>query len=206
MLRVCTALVVMACGGVGLTQQDAPRAFDTLRSSESYRKAVAETYMTYESSLSTHCAKLDVNMNTSEAKVLGPFETDANGNIVNGHWRETTEGTACGEKRLYNASVVIKDGKSRVLVLFPGHSYAGAVLQRDAVQYAAIGAGAGEGCAAEVLDTALPQGEPSGPKVPWVEKWTLQACGKRSVVTVHFVPDATGTTINVSPKETVALP
>jgi hypothetical protein len=200
------AMAVLGGCGLAMAQQDAPRSYETIRSSESYRKAVAETYMSYESALSTHCPKIDVNMNTSEAKVLGPFETDANGNIVSGTWKETTEGTACGEKRTYNASVVIKEGKPQVLVLFPGHSFAGAVLQRDAVQYAAAGARAGEGCATEVLDTALPDGEPSGPKVPWVEKWTVRACGRKSVVTMHFVPDATGTTINVSLKETVALP
>jgi hypothetical protein len=102
--------------------------------------------------------------------------------------------------------VVIKDGRSQVEALFPGHSYASPVLQRDAVQYASMGANIGEGCAAEVLDTELPQGEPSGPKIPWVEKWTVRACGKRAVVTMRFVPDATGTTIEVKPKETVLLP
>jgi hypothetical protein len=183
-----------------------PRAYDEVRSSDSYRKAIAEIYMSYESSLSTHCPKIDVNMNTSEAKVLGPFATDASGKIINGHWKETTDGVACGEKRLYNASVIIKDGRSQVEALFPGHSYAGPQLQRDAVSYAAIGAGAGQGCVAEILDTALPDGEPSGPKLPWVEKWTVRACGKRAVVTIRFVPDATGTTIEVAPKKTVVLP
>ncbi|WP_263384002.1 hypothetical protein [Granulicella arctica] len=206
MRMVLLALIVASGVAAASAQQDAPRVYEATRSSESYRRAVLETYTSYETSLSTHCPKVDVNMNTSDAKVLGPFVTDANGSIVSGHWRETTEGTACGEKRLYNASVVIRDGKSQVLSLFPGHSYASAVLQRDGVQYAAVGAGAGQGCMAEVLDTVLPDGEPSGPKLPWVEKWTVRACGKRSVVTMHFVPDATGTTINVALKETVALP
>jgi hypothetical protein len=187
-------------------QQDVPRAYDMIRSSDSYRKAVMEIYQSYESALSTHCPKIEMNMNTSEAKVLSAFTTDANGNIVNGAWQETTDGVACGEKRLYNALVVMKDGRSQVLALLPGHSHAGPTLQRDAVQYAAIGTGAGEGCAADVLDTALPDGEPNGDHVPWVERWTVRACGKRSMVTMHFVPDATGTTINVKPKETVALP
>lgn len=200
------ALIFLSGYGWAQAQDNTPRAYDAIRSSDSYRKAITEIYASYESALSTHCPKVDVNMNTSDAKVLGPFETDANGQIVNGHWKETTEGVACGEKRLYNASVVIKDGKSQVESLFPGHSYAGPQLQRDAVQYAAVGAGAGEGCVADILDTALPGGEPSGPKLPWVEKWTVRACGKRAVVTIRFVPDATGTTIEVAPKETVALP
>jgi hypothetical protein len=186
--------------------QGPPRAFNTVRSSDSYRKAIVGVYTEYEKGLSTHCPQVEVNMNTSDTKVYGTIETDANGNIVNAHWKEMTDGVACGEKRLYVASVVIQNGKSAVVGLFPGHSAAGAVLQHDAVQFAGVGAGAGESCAVDVLDTALPNGEPGGAGVPWDEKWTVRACGKKAVVTMHFVPDAKGTTINVTPKETVALP
>ena len=209
-MRVLTFVISAFLSSAVFAQQDPvanpPRAYQMIRSSDSYRQAVVATYLGYESALSTHCGKIDINMNTSEAKILTPFQTDAQGNIVNGHWKEFTEGTACGEKRLYNAMVTIQDGKPQVAPLFPGHSHAGVALQHDAVQYAAIGAGAGNGCAADVNDTALPEGEPSDNKTPWVEKWTVRACGKKSLVTMHFVPDATGTTISVSPKETVALP
>jgi hypothetical protein len=189
-----------------VAQQDRPRAFDAIRSSDSYRQAVLGVYQEYESGLSTHCAKIEINMNTSQPKVYGSIETDANGNILNGHWKEITEGVACGEKRSYVASVTIQNGKSSVYGLFPGQSAAAAALQHDAVQYAGAGAGAGATCQVDVLETSLPNGEPSSPKTPWDEKWTVRACGKRSIVTMHFVPDATGATINVNPKETVALP
>jgi hypothetical protein len=201
-------LSVIACGVCMqiVAQQDRPRAFDTIRSSDSYRQAVLGVYQDYESRLSTHCAKIEINMNTSQAKVYGSIEADANGNIVNAHWKEITEGVACGEKRSYVASVTIQNGKSAVYGLFPGESAAGAALQHDAVQYAGAGAGAAGTCQVDVLETSLPNGEPSSSKAPWDEKWTVRACGKRSIVTMHFVPDATGTTIIVTPKETVALP
>jgi hypothetical protein len=189
-----------------VAQQDRPRAFDTIRSSDSYRQAILGVYQDYESRLSTHCAKIDVNMNTSRAKVYGSIETNANGDIVNAHWKEMTDGLACGEKRSYAASVVIQNGKTAVYGLFPGQSEASPKLQRDAVQYAAIGAGVAASCEVDVLQTDLPDGPPRGAGVPWTEKWTLRACGKRSLVTMHFVPNATGTTINVKPNETVALP
>jgi hypothetical protein len=205
-MRVVALAILLTFSGLQARSQDAPRAYDTIRGSDSYRSAVTQIYASYESALSTHCPKVDVNMNTSEATILGPFQTDANGNIVSGHWKESTSGVACGEKRLYNASVVIKDGKPEVLSLLPGHSHASPLLQRDAVQYAAIGAGAASGCSPDVLDTALPDGAPNGTTALWVEKWTVLACGKKSVVTMHFVPDASGTTINVSLKETVAAP
>jgi hypothetical protein len=206
MRRFRAALFVgLFCGSMVAQENNRPRAFDAIRSSDSYRQAVLGAYQDYESGLSTHCAKIDINMNTSEVKVYGAIQTDAGGNIVNAHWKEMTDGVACGEKRSYAASVTIQNGKTAVFGLFPGQSAAGAVLQHDAVQYAAVGAGAGS-CPLDVLETSLPNGEPSGPTVPWVEKWTVRACGKKSVVTIHFAPDAGGTTISVSPKETVGAP
>jgi hypothetical protein len=200
------ALMVSVFCVTTVAQQDTPRAFDTIRSSDSYRQAVLGVYQDYESRLSTHCPKIDINMSTSQAKVLGPIQTNEKGEIVNAHWKEMTDGVACGEKRSYAASVVIQNGKTAVSALFPGQSAAGVVLQHDAVQYAAIGAGADASCVVDVLETSLPNGEHSDMKLPWDEKWTIRACGKRSIVTMHFVPDATGTTIKVTPKETVALP
>ncbi len=197
--------VFLTCACVGAQENNRPRAFDAIRSSDSYRQAVLGAYQDYESGLSTHCQKIDINMNTSEAKIYGTIQTDADGNIVNGHWKEMTDGVACGEKRTYVASVTIQDGKTSVVGLFPGQSAAGPVLQHGSVQYAAVGAGAGS-CPVDVLETALPNGEPSGPNVPWDEKWTVRACGKKSVVTMHFAQDAKGMTVSVSPKETVAAP
>ena len=202
---IVTGLAIALCASA-VAQQDRPRAFDTIRSSDSYRQAILGVYQDYESRLSTHCAKIDVNMNTSQAKVYGSIETNAKGDIVNAHWKEMTDGLACGEKRSYAASVVIQNGKTAVYGLFPGQSAATPKLQHDAVQFAAIGAGAAASCQIDVLETSLPDGPPSGAGVPWTEKWTLRACGKRSLVTMHFVPDATGTTINVTLKETVVLP
>ena len=203
LLRLGVILQVLCALAVG--QESRPRAFDAIRSSDSYRQAVLRVYQDYESRLSTYCSKIDINMNTSQAKVYGPIQTDANGDIVNATWKEMTEGVACGEKRSYAAWVTIKDRKTAVVALFPGQSAAGAELQHDAVQYAAVGAGAGS-CQVDVLETALPNGEPMGPGMAWDEKWTVRACGKRSVVTMHFVPNGNGMTVNVNPKETVALP
>ncbi len=195
----------MLCASV-VAQESRPRAFDTIRSSDSYRQAVLGVYQDYESRLSTRCPKIDINMNTSEAKVYGTIQTDANGDIVNAQWKEKTDGVACGEKRSYAAWVTIQDRKTQVLALFPGQSAAGPELQHDAVRYAGVGAGVDASCPVDVLETSLPNGEPKGPGVAWDERWTVRACGKRSVVTMHFVPDAKGMTISVSPKETVGLP
>jgi hypothetical protein len=198
------ALILQVLCASAVAQESRPRAFDTIRSSDSYRQAVLGVYQDYESGLSTHCSKIDINMNTSQAKVFGSIQTDANGDIVNATWKEMTDGVACGEKRSYAAWVTIQDRRTAVMALFPGQSAAGPELQHDAVQYAGVGAGAGS-CQVDVLETALPNGEPKGPGMAWDEKWTVRACGKRSVVTMHFVPNGGGMTVNVNPKETVAL-
>jgi hypothetical protein len=31
---------------------------------------------------------------------------------------------------------------------------------------------------------------------PWTEEWTVRLCGVSGAVPMHFVPDATGTTIH----------
>jgi hypothetical protein len=196
-------LIAVFCASV-VAQESRPRAFDAIRSSDSYRQAVMGVYQDYESRLSTHCGKIEINMNTSEAKVYGTIQTDADGNIVNARWKERTDGVACGEKRSYAAWVTIQDRKTQVEGLFPGQSAARPELQRDSVQYAGLGAGAASSCQLDVLDTSLPNGEPKGPGVPWDEKWTVRACGKKSVVTMHFMPGSGGMKVNVSPKETVA--
>ena len=186
-------------------QQSTPQALDLIRSSPGYQQAVLRTYQSYESGLSTHCEKIDLDMATRQAKVYGAMQTDDNGDIVSGVWKELTQGVACGEKRLYAALVIIKAGKPGVYSLLPGYSYASPLLQHDAMQYVSIGAMVGKGCALDVIDTILPSGEPKGSGIPWDEKWTVRGCGKRYLVTVHFLPDETGTTIHVSPQETVAL-
>src|ERR1700679_1605003 len=148
-------LIVQVLCASAVAQESRPRAFDTIRSSDSYRQAVLGVYQDYESRLSTHCPKIDINMNTSEAKVYGSIQMDADGNILNASWKEMTEGVACGEKRSYAAWVTIQDRKTAVVALFPGQSAAGAELQHDAVQYAAVGASAGA-CRGGGLKTGFP--------------------------------------------------
>ena len=205
---VFAAVIGAGTASVGLCQHPAalppPPALAAIRGSVSYQDAVSGVYQGYEGGLASHCAKIDLDPASRVVKVLGKLQTDAQGNIVEGHWKETAKGVACGQTRTYNASVTVHEGKPRVLSLFPGHSNAGVQLQRDAVAYAATGAQAAKGCAFDVLDTNAQDGDEGETHLPWIEKWTVEACGKRSIVTLHFVPDSNGTRIDVSLRETVA--
>jgi hypothetical protein len=204
-LLLCFSAVLIAQPA---PQSTPPPAFTSIRASASYKRAIAELHMRYETSLSTHCPKLDLQLQNTTATVLAPFQTDPQGNLISAHWRESTPGTACGETRLYNTSVTIRDGKPQILPLLPGYSLAAPLLQHDAGPYAASATATAStpDCKPEILNTALPAGQNLDAKHPWIERWTVRACGKQSLVTLHFIPDASGTTIQSTPGETVPLP
>lgn len=203
------ALLLMLFTAASTAAQTPPAAFNSIRASDGYRNALTQTAQKYEQALSTHCAKVELQMPAMNAKILGPFQLDAKGDIVTATWKESVPGTACGETRLYNAFSLVRNGKPQMLPTLPGHSFAGPLLQHDAmteaVAEAAI-AGAGKDCAYDTIDTALTNGEPASAHANWDEQWTLRACGKRYLVTLHFIPDAKGTTIHGGGRETVVLP
>jgi hypothetical protein len=212
-VRMKSFLVLIAILGLQCCalfgQQNQQQSLDAMRNFPAYQEAVLKVYQGYESGLSTHCPKIDLDMATRHAKVYAPIQIDAEGHITNGVWVERANGVACGEKRHYSALVIFKEGKPELYSLLPGDSYATPLLQHDAmlqVASAVAAAGAGTSCSPDVIDTALPNGEPAHEGLPWDEKWTVRGCGKLYLLTLHFVPDSTGTGINISPKETVNLP
>lgn len=183
-------------------------ALEQMRQMPAYQQTIDRIYQGYESRLSTHCEAIDLDNASRHAHVTLPLQVDASGYIVRGSWTERTDGVACGEKRRYSAVVVFFDGKPKIFPLWPGDSFADPILQQDAMVQvgAAITVAGGGACPPEVLDTALPHGIPKGKGLAWEEKWTVRSCEQRYLVSVHFVLDATGTGINISPKDIVALP
>ena len=97
----------------------------------------------------------------------------------------------------------------------PGTTAAEPRLQKDALQYAAMGMVklAPSGCKDfKYLDTAFEafgatssNVQPGRQSRMWTEKWTVRACGVDGVVRMHFTPNATGTTISVKPDETIRV-
>jgi hypothetical protein len=144
-----------------------------------------------------------------------PLEFDSSGNITAGAWKQTVSETGCGKERLLRVLVFINH-QSKVLKafpLYPGSTRADPLLQQDAFKFAAIAATSPQERDCKtiyVADTEFLRvtGEAlEGAKgKPWDELWTLAICGKKAQVTMHFIPDKTGTTINTSPQETKFLP
>ena len=144
---------------------------------------------------------------TGDVAMLQPLKLDAHGQPVGGMWKESVTASGCDTTRLLNAlTTVMANGTLKTRPLLPGTTITDPQLQQDSVQYAAAGMGdMPPGCdQGGVVDTAFDRmdGAPPGAKPPagavlkpWTETWTLQACGKRATVTMHFTPDATGTAI-----------
>jgi hypothetical protein len=156
------------------------------------------------------CAKVNY-VTTGEVSMLQPLKLDAKGQPIGGVWKESVNETGCDSTRVLNAlTVVTPSGILKTRPLLPGSTITDPQLQQDSVQYAAAGMGdLPPGCEqGGVVDTAFVgvDGEPAGTKPPtgdvlkpWSELWTLQACSKRTQVTMHFTPDPSGTEIQATP-------
>ncbi|WP_139120001.1 hypothetical protein [Xanthomonas graminis] len=203
------ALLVLGVSlGAASAHAQTPTAIDAMRQYPAYRHAVESVMQQYESSLRTKCASIQPDWDKASAHVAEEPTLDDQGRIVKAIWVDTVPGTACGQQRRYNAITIFNDGEPNVLPLFPGESESNPLLQRDTVPYVASALTAQgvlpKDCRIDVLETQLPDGHP--PKhEPWDERWRADACGKQYWAKVRYIPDATGTTISVSPKDVTPL-
>ncbi len=148
---------------------------------------------------------------TGDIGVLAPLKTDDKGQVVSGAIKEGMRETGCGTDRTLNALTMFEaDGSLHTQALLPGSTIADPQLQQDSVPYAAgamgpMPAGCAQGSVVNTrfvgLDGKAPGTRPAPGSQPaaWSEVWTLQACAKRTDVTLHFTPDQTGTEIRADP-------
>ncbi|MDE2029678.1 MAG: hypothetical protein KGI97_03835 [Alphaproteobacteria bacterium] len=131
---------------------------------------------------------------------------DKSGLPVSGQWRVIGYAEGCNESRIFNMYYGFSpDGKMTRIALLPGTTRADLTLQRDSLMYAMMGMAklTPKGCKdIHFTDTkfigygkANPQAMSGREKRSWTEKWTIRTCGVTGVVSMRFVPDATGTTI-----------
>lgn len=207
MMLLVTGLVATAAIAPSHDSAAARAALEQMRHYAPYREAVQHAYQDYEKSLSGHCPAVAVDPTTAHARVAAPLQLDAQGGIDSGIWTEQMRGVACGETRRFTALVIFRGGNPSVYPVFPGDSFASPRLQRDAtVSVASALTVSGAKCVPEVLDTRLPQGVPTGSRVPWNETWIVRSCDETYRVPVRFIPDATGTGFDIDPKSIQRLP
>ena len=191
-------------------QDDLPAALPPLLVTPEHRAALLQAAHAVDGPGIPICPAANYT-STGEIGLLSPIQTNADGKVTAGAWRESIRESGCGTTRLLNMLTKVQpDGTLQTQPLLPGTTIADPQLQQDSVQYAAAGMGEmPSGCdQGGVLNTRFVglDGRPPGtrptpgtPPRPWTEVWTLIACSKQADVTMHFTPDATGTDVRADP-------
>lgn len=142
---------------------------------------------------------------------------DGTGRITAGGLKVMVGEQGCGSQRQLNVLLLADaTGKVTASPLLPGNTRADALLQTDGLRTASTelqtlrGAIEPSCTNAYVEDTEYLE-EDKGPPMPgaratpWRETWTFFACTRRLIVPMHFIPDATGTTIVPGPSPQIKV-
>jgi hypothetical protein len=134
---------------------------------------------------------------------------DSSGTPVSGRWRVIDRVEGCGESRTLSVEYLFApDGQMRRIATLPGYTIADLSLQRDALMYATMGmvrltpSGCKDITYTDTKFIRFTDAASGSGRRPWIEEWTVRACGVTGIVTMHFTPDATGTSIATSVNET----
>lgn len=169
------------------------------------QKAVLGAMFSYWRSLVPDCPSPQLKQMNVLVGIVPSF--DASGNPTSGRWRMIGSVEGCGEAKTMNVLYGFgTDGKMIMTQMLPGTSHAELQLEKDAIFYARLGMAnlAPKDCKAiQIVDTKFLQYDETVPVTmpgrgnrAWTEEWTVRACGVTGMVPMHFIPDATGTTIH----------
>jgi hypothetical protein len=151
----------------------------------------------------------------NDVSIYKPLEFDQSNNITAGAWQQSVTEEGCGQKRLLKVLMYFSPQSKCIkgFPLFPGTTHTDPILQKDAINHAVMAASSPELVGCKLVYVANTEflrftGNPlMGAKgKPWDELWTLNICTKKAVVTMHFIPDSTGTTIRTCLAETKFFP
>lgn len=131
---------------------------------------------------------------------------------IKGVWNFRYQLDRCGELKFYNALFIANNGEPPIIkAYFPGSTYAGPLLVKDAMQAAMMGAlirsGLKDCKELVVFDmhvTEKPHDVAEGEKAfkgVWNETWTFKMCGKMVDVPMTFTPNEVtgGTSFSTGP-------
>ncbi len=189
--------------------QGSPPELDRLLRDPHHREAVLATARQEDAGVVGACPTASIQAG-EEVTILQPVQFDSGGKPTAGAWRERLTVLGCGRTRVLNVLTVVRPlGQLATGPLLAGTTHADPVLQRDTVRIAfAAAAATFAGCPdPAIIDTRYVGLEaPPDPTLsaarqtpPWREDWTLRGCNKEVVLPLHFLPDATGTSVRASP-------
>jgi hypothetical protein len=140
-----------------------------------------------------------------EIGIYVPVQFGKDGAPISGAWREGVVASGCGAPVTLNVLTRITAPATLATgFLLPGGTIADPILQNYAQSFAlkaagGLPAGCKDGYVANTAFAGYDASNPNGNGGPWKEVWTLDLCGPPRRVLMHFIPDATGTTINAQP-------
>ena len=201
-LSVLLAMLVPAAGAQSIPMPPELKAY-VMRPDQ--QKAVLNAMFSYWHALVPECSTPQFKQ--MNVIVISQPVFDATGNPTSGSWRMAGHIEGCGEDKIMNVLYWFgADGKMKMTQMLPGTTIADLLLEKDAIFYARTGMMglAPKDCKeARILDTKFirfdgtsPQTMPGRDNRTWSEEWTVRTCSVTGVVPMHFIPDATGTTIH----------
>lgn len=210
-LFLIVGLALIVCS-TGACADDVPPGQGAIFNNEATQQAVVEFARQQNKQLPGACRSATYGAPSRPVFFSKPG-TDATGGMTGGAWIQSVIATGCGTRvQLNTLTMVQSDGVLRRIALLPGNTIADPFLQRDGIMYARAGAaGLIPADCRQVLIVETRFVKYEGDAVasvrsgrmlrPWREDWAIDACGRRVAVMMHFVPDATGTTIVVHRNE-----
>lgn len=144
-------------------------------------------------------------------------EFDASGEPISGEWRIISHMSGCSETRMLSVLYYFAaDGTMKRIGLLPGTTIASPRLQVDSITYAVLAMHKlmpTPDCKDIVVantefagfDKENASTNTTGDTHSSSEKWTMRTCGVTGVVTMHFVPNAKGMSIQTNLDETQRL-
>jgi len=142
---------------------------------------------------------------------------DGTGKVTSGALKMIVSEQGCGSQRQLNVMISADAaGKVTASALLPGSTRADALLQKDALRLAGTAMTTVPGAmdanckTTYVEDTEFLEEDKGGPQpgaraTPWRESWSFVSCTRRLIVPMHFIPDATGTTIVPGPSQQIKV-
>ena len=209
-LLLAIGLSVLVVGSAAAQPAPAPELVKFIQDAAN-QGATFEVIRTQSAGFPTPCGA--TKLPSGRVTVQKPPHYDVAGRPLDGIWTESWSGDRCGTPVTFNVVTLAKpDGTIQRAAMLPGNSRADIFLQRDSMLQAQTAITVAiRSCRGWIItDTAFIDFGAVQPKVvagrdprAWTERWTAAACGKTVILTMHFTPDATGTGINVSSKETI---
>jgi hypothetical protein len=217
----CAVLVAALLQCVGamadatLNSDASGKAITSYWETDEYKNQIADAVSRIPQSIYNRCDALKTS--NVAVFILSKFIADDDGKLKAAVWKESYAFSGCGNDSSLNFIFLVNNqGKIVVITALPGESRSSVVLQHDTLAnvFASLNIHTKTQCdnvivintlVGKIENKRLVRVDPNTvqAKTIWNEVWTADACGKKLLVPIEFIPDAitkpdaTGTTFVV---------